>query len=115
MGRFVLGLLLCAAVAAISAPRAIAHEGHAHKVMGTVATVNGPHLEVKDKDGKMTMHMLDNKTKIRRGKAVAAMADIKVGDRVVVSYVEAKDKAGKALVTVTQVDLGESAATAAKN
>ena len=114
MGRVTFGVLLCVAVAAVSAPRAVAHEGHAHKVMGTVATVNAPHLEVKDKTGKMTMHMLDDKTKIRRGKATATMADIKVGDRIVVTYVESKDKAGKTVTTVTQVELGESAASTAK-
>jgi hypothetical protein len=95
-------------------PLALAHEGHAHKVMGTVATIHENHLEVKDKDGKITMHALDAKTKIRRGKAVAKLADIKVGDRVVVSYVQSKDKAGKAVVTVTQVDLGTAVPTAAK-
>lgn len=115
MGRFMLGVLLCAAVAAVAAPSVMAHEGHAHKVMGTVASVGGPHLEVKDKDGKMTMHMLDAKTKIRRGKAVAAISDIRVGDRIVVTYVESKDKAGKAVVTVTQVDLSESTTPAARS
>ena len=30
-----------------------AHEGHDHKVMGTVAAVDAKHIEVADKDGKM--------------------------------------------------------------
>lgn len=102
----VLGLLMFG-----SAPRAFAHEGHAHKVMGVVSMVHENHVEVKDKDGKTTTHALDAKTKIRRGKAVAKLAEIKVGDRVVVSFVESKDKAGKKVVTVTQVDLGTAVAT----
>jgi hypothetical protein len=83
-----------------------AHEGHAHKVMGTVTAVHDTHLEVKDKDGKISTHALDPKTKIRRGKSIASTNDIKVGDRVVVTSFETKDKAGKSVVTVTQVDLG---------
>lgn len=93
---------------------AVAHEGHAHKVMGTVTTVHEDHVEVKDKDGKITTHLLDTKTKIRRGKAVAKVTDIKVGDRVVVTTLESKDKAGKVVKTVTQVDLGAAAATTTK-
>lgn len=103
------GLLLTAA------PMAYAHEGHAHKVMGTVATIHDNHLEVKDKDGKITTHQLDAKTKIRRGKAVAKFVDIKVGDRVVVTTLESKDKAGKVVKTVTQVDLGAALAAAKRN
>ena len=91
---------------------ALAHEGHAHKVMGTVSMVHENHLDVKDAKGKVTTVALDAKTKIRRGKAVAALADIKVGDRVVVTTLETKDKAGKAVVTVTQVELGVPVATA---
>ena len=83
-----------------------AHEGHAHKVLGTVTAVHDNHVEVKDKDGKVSTHALDAKTKIRRGKSAASLGDIKVGERVVVTSVETKDKAGKAVVTVTQVDLG---------
>jgi hypothetical protein len=94
---------------------ALAHEGHAHKVMGVVTTVHENHVEVKDAKGKLTTVALDAKTKIRRGKAVAALADIKVGDRVVVTTLETKDKAGKAVVTVTQVELGVPAAAAAKH
>jgi len=41
----IMTLVLGAALAA--APYAIAHEGHAHKMMGTVATVNDHRLEVK--------------------------------------------------------------------
>jgi hypothetical protein len=99
-------LLLTLAVALVMPPVLLAHEGHPHKVMGTVTTVHENHVEVKDKDGKISTHVLDAKTKIRRGKSAASLADIKVGDRVVVTSVETKDKAGKAVVTVTQVDLG---------
>jgi hypothetical protein len=92
----------------------MAHEGHAHKVMGTVATVHENHVEVKDKDGRITTHLLNPKTKIRRGKAVATIADIEVGDRVVVTTIESKDKAGKIVKTVTQVEIGAAGAATTK-
>ena len=92
-----------------------AHEGHAHKVLGTVTTIHEHHLEVKDKDGKISTHQLDAKTKIRRGKGVAKLADIKLGDRIVVTTLESKDKAGKVVKTVTQVDLSIAAATTKRN
>ena len=103
--KWLAGLIVSAALM-MPGGVALAHEGHAHKVMGTVSMVHENHVEVKDAKGKTTTVALDAKTKIRRGKAVAALADIKVGDRVVVTTLETKDKAGKAVVTVTQVELG---------
>ena len=83
-----------------------AHPGHAHKTMGVVTTIHENHLEVKDTQGKATTFTLDAKTRIRRGKSVLKAADIKTGDRVVVVTNETKDKDGKAIVTVTEVQLG---------
>lgn len=104
--------LFAAALAAmLLAPASLAaHEGHAHKVMGTVSLVHDNHVEIKDAKGKTVTVTLDAKTKIRRAKAVATLADIKVGDRVVVTTIEKKDKAGKAVVTVTEVQIGVAAA-----
>ena len=100
--------VVAAALAALLfAPVSIAaHEGHAHKVMGTVSAIHENHLEVKDAKGKTLSVALDAKTKIRRAKAVAKLDDLKVGDRVVVTMIESKDKAGKAVVTVTEVQIG---------
>ena len=113
--RTFVSLIAAFAVAVVTSP-ALAHEGHAHKVMGTVTTVHENHLEVKDVKGVVTTHTLDAKTKVRRDKTVLKMADIKAGDRVVVTYIESKDKAtGKKIVTVTEVQLGAAAtATTAK-
>ncbi len=94
------------AVALLAPAGLLAHEGHAHKVMGTVAAVHDNQIEVKDKDGKLTTHTVDAKTKFKRGKSVAALSELKAGDRVVVTVVESKDKAGKPIVTVTQVEVG---------
>ena len=106
-------MLIWAFAFALFAPAGLlAHEGHAHKVMGTVTTVHDNQIEVKDKDGKLTTHTVDAKTKIKRGKSVAALSEIKTGDRVVVTFVQSKDKAGKQIVTVTQVDVGVTPVTA---
>jgi hypothetical protein len=73
------------------APRlAVAHEGHDHTVMGTIASIEGMNLMVKAQDGKSTMVMLDAKTKITQGKTTLALKDLKVGDRVVAAGPEEK-------------------------
>jgi hypothetical protein len=113
MKRLLMSLAVAAALLGGPATLALAHPGHAHKVMGTVAVVNGNHVEVKDAAGKVTMHMLDAKTKIKRGKATVPASDIKVGDRIVVSTVESKDASGKAVATVTEVLLGGTPVAAA--
>ena len=100
-------LLAFAVVTLLAAPRVvIGHEGHDHKVMGVVSMVHENHLEVKDAKGKTTTVTLGPTTKIRRAKAVVAAADIKVGDRVVVTTRETKGKDGKPIVTVMAVEIG---------
>ena len=107
MNRFV----ALALAAVLLAPAALAaHEGHAHKTVGTVSAIHENHLEVKDVKGKLTTFALAPTTKIRRAKAKAAAGDIKVGDRVVVTTRETKDKAGKVLVNVVDVQIGVPAA-----
>lgn len=69
----------------------LAHEGHAHKVMGIVAGVDGNHLQIKTRDGKVVMIMLDGKTAVTRGKQKLAATDLKVGERVSIDYMQEKD------------------------
>ena len=86
-----------------------AHEGHAHKVMGTVSSVDGNNVTVKTTDGKTVMVMLDKKTTITRGTAKLDVAAVKVGDRVVAEGMEEKN-----MIMATTVKLGGAAATAKK-
>ena len=86
-----------------------AHEGHTHKVMGTVSSVAGDHVMVKTTDGKTVMVMLDNKTAITRGKTKLDRAAVKAGERVVVEGTEEKE-----MVMAKTVKLGEVAAAAKK-
>ena len=86
-----------------------AHEGHAHKVMGTVSSIEGTHLMVKTTDGKTVMVMLDDKTKITQGKNKVELSALKVGDRVVAEGRQEKD-----MLTAASLKVGEAAAAPAK-
>ncbi len=106
---------LCAIT--LIAPRLVrAHEGHDHKVMGTVKSIQEKHLEVQDKTGKTSMVMITDQTKILRGKTAAALADIKVGERIVV--IGTMEKAGTSakadqgsMVTAKEIHLASASKT----
>ena len=94
--------------AALAIPTvARAHTGHAHKVMGTVSSIEGNHVMVKTTDGKTVMVMLDAKTKITQGKTTLTSAALKVGDRIVAQGAQAKD-----MLTAASVQLGTAPAAA---
>ena len=99
--RWVVGAALAAVLLIPVAARA--HEGHTHKVMGTVSSIEGGHVMVKTTDGKTVMVMLDGKTTVTRGKTKLTAAAVKVGERVVVEGTEAKS-----MVTAKTVKLGEA-------
>ena len=97
-----------AAVLAFAGPGTLAaHEGHTHKVLGIVASVQGNHVEVKTTDGKSVTVMLDAKTKVTRGKEKLDASAIKVGGRVSIDAMQEKD-----MMMAQAVKLG--IATAAK-
>jgi hypothetical protein len=84
------------------AAETVAHEGHEHKHMGKVVSVQAQQIEVETKDGKKVTGVLGPETKYLRGKAAAALADVKVGERVVILVVEERK-----VQKVKQVLLGE--------
>jgi len=69
---------------------ALAHEGHVHKALGTVASIAGNQVEVKTTDGKAVTVVLDAKTVFTRGKVKLDATALKVGERVSVDYTELK-------------------------
>lgn len=100
-------------VAALAIPGyARAHEGHAHKIMGTVSMRHDNHLEVKAADGNTSAITLNEKTRILQGKAKATADDIKSGQRVVVTATETKGQDGKPVFVASEVRLGAAAAAA---
>jgi hypothetical protein len=74
------------------AGRLWAHSGHEHKALGTVVAVDASHLDVKTKDGKTVSVQLNAETKYWKAEAAATLAEIKVAQRVVVTYVEKDEK-----------------------
>jgi len=81
---------LVTALALVVPTVAGAHEGHLHKALCTVSSVQAPHVELKTTDGKTMMVMLDKDTTITRGKEKVAASALKVGDRISVDYMEEK-------------------------
>lgn len=112
MARTLAGIVV--ALFTLAAPL-VAHEGHPHKAMGVVSMIHDNQLEVTDLKNKKTTFTLDAKTKVVRGRSRQRLADIKVGERVVVTYQETKDKAGKATTVVTQVRVGATPSTTSTN
>ena len=108
MKNRILGASLAAAF--VLGGTATAHEGHEHKVMGKVVSVSESKIEVETTDGKKVEAVLLATTKYLRDKAVAARADVKVGERVVIVTVEEKGQKN-----VKQVLLGAAAAEPAKH
>ena len=108
MKKWMIGLMMLALAFAVPGV-ARAHTGHAHKVMGTVSSVDGKNLMVKTTDGKTVMVMLDAKTKITQGKNKVEASSLKVGDRVVAEGPEEKE-----MIMATTVKVGEVPATTAK-
>jgi hypothetical protein len=99
-----------ALVALAWAGQGLAHEGHAHKVMGTVAAIDASHVEVDTAGGKRESYPLTPETKYLKGTTAAALADVQVGARVVLSIVE-KD----ARKTVTEVRMAGGEKPAAEH
>ena len=86
MKNWIVTLVMTAALVIPATGRA--HEGHLHKALGTIAGVQGEHVEIKTNDGKAITVMLDKKTKVTRGKEKLDATALKVGERVSVEYME---------------------------
>lgn len=98
-------ILVAVTLAVALAPLALAHEGH-QKIMGTVGAIHDTQLEVKGTNGKTSMIVLDEKTKVLKGKVAMKRTDLKEGDRVVVTAMPMKGTDGKTVLMAEQVSLG---------
>lgn len=89
-------VLAAAIVATLAIPAALrAHEGHAHKVMGTVTARHDNSVELKTPDGKTVTVVLNEKTTFARGRQKVDGALVKAGERVVVEVAGEKDMTAK--------------------
>jgi uncharacterized Zn ribbon protein len=68
-----------------------AHEGHPHKIMGTVTMASVDHLMLKDREGKDITVRVAKDTKVK-AKPALKVEEIKRGTRVVVTALQEKDK-----------------------
>jgi hypothetical protein len=97
--------LLFALIVALAAP-AFAHGGNDH-VRGVVTAVSAQSITVQTA-GKATKTLtLTDKTEFKRGKQKATVADVKVGDRVVIDVPEKSTQA-------VEVTIGGAAPTTAR-
>ena len=87
MKNWIVGLVIALLVLPAAAR---AHEGHVHKALGTVASIQSRQIAVKTTDGKTLTVLLDAKTAITRGKVTLDATALKVGERVSVDYTEKK-------------------------
>lgn len=93
--------------AALPAARLLAHEGHDHKLLGTITEVTATGLVVKaTKDGALSTIAIAAATKITRGKTKIGVGDLKVGDRVVVNI-----GSGKPPLTAKTIQVGAAPTT----
>ena len=99
-------------IAATAAPAAFAHEGHAHKVMGTVAAISAERIEVTSTEGKKETHLLTKQTMFMKGKVMATAKDVSVGTRVVLSVVEKDGKKSVSMVMIGGADAAPAAPAA---
>jgi len=92
MKRLFATVLVLAVLALGSGAQLLAHEGHEHKVMGTVTMAAADHVMLKDKDGKDVTVKVTKDTKVKAKPAVKVQ-DIKVGSRIVITPWKRKTRA----------------------
>jgi hypothetical protein len=88
--------LFCLALSSILfLPIALAaHEGHDHKIMGTVVSIDAKKIVVKPadvKDGAEKTAAIDALTTFHKGKAKGMASDVKVGSKVVLNIGAGKE------------------------
>ena len=105
-GRLAVALVAVLGLGLVSDDAALAHPGHAHKMMGTVTMAAPDHLMMKTTDGKDATVQITSETKITRAKKPATIEDATPGTRVVVMAVTEKD-----VMKATSIELGPAAAT----
>ena len=103
----VIAVLTGIALLALGGASVAAHEGHDHKIMGTVTMAGSDHLMLKDKDGKEITIQVSNDTKVKSTPTMK-VEDIKAGTRVVVTATQAKDKT----FTAKLIEVGRTPAAA---
>jgi hypothetical protein len=103
--RFITVLLAIVVLGVTSGAPLLAHEGHDHKVLGTVTMAAADHVMLKDRAGKDVTINVTKDTKIK-SKAPIKVEEIVVGTRVVVIAKMEKDKS----LTAKSIEVGTAPA-----
>ena len=70
---------------------ALAHEGHVHKVMGTVMASDANRFQLKTPSGEVLSIAVNGKTAVTRAGKKASVTDVQKGIRVVVDIGNGED------------------------
>ena len=84
---------------------AFAHDGHIHRIMGTVTARDAKHIEVKTPGGENLSIAITPKTTATRDKRKVPLSEVQVGRRVVVDIGNGEDplQAGEIEVGATRI------------
>lgn len=99
--RLAVALLALLGIVAVPSTPLVAHEGHPHKMMGTVTMAAPDHLMMKTTDGKDATIQITSETKITKAKKPMTVEDLTPGLRVVVTAVTAKT-----VTTAKSIEIG---------
>ena len=93
-------------VLTLCAGGALAHDGHIHRIMGTVTARDAKHIEVKTPSGENLSIAITPKTTATRDKRKVPLSEVQVGRRVVVDIGNGEDPlmAGVIQVGATRID-----------
>jgi hypothetical protein len=100
----VVAMVLC-----VSLPQALAHDGHAHKIMGTVTARNDKQIEVKTPSGEILSIQINEKTVVKRATRKIGLEEVKEGGRVVVDIGNGEDP-----LIAREIQVGAAAAAKPK-
>ena len=84
----------------------LAHDGHIHRIMGTVTARDAKHIEVKTPSGENLSIAITSKTTATRDKRKVPLSEVQIGRRVVVDIGNGEDPlmAGEIQVGATRID-----------
>jgi hypothetical protein len=102
----IVALLALGALALLPFPVTRAHEGHDHKILGTVTRAAADAVLLEDTDGKAVTVRVTKETKVR-SKPIVKVEEIKAGTRVVVTATEGPDKT----LTARTIEVGAAPKT----
>jgi len=87
----------------LAAGTVVAHEGHEHKILGTVKMAAADHVMLETRDGKETTVKVTADTKVTKDQQPIKIEDLKAGTRVVVTAVGDKEP-----YTAKSIEIGEA-------